>query len=126
MANQTTTVKKKRTSAVAPSPFKQRTRPHSFILEVIMTSAKMFFVIALLVGVGLSGLVIGAAKAWVETMPILDLSIFDDTAQTSYIYDGNGDLIMTFKGLENRVDVNYDELPENLINAIIAIEDQRY
>ena len=126
MANQTTTVKKKRASAVAPSPFKQRTRPHSFILEVIMTSAKMFFVIALLVGVGLSGLVIGAAKAWVETMPILDLSIFDDTAQTSYIYDGNGDLIMTFKGLENRVDVNYDELPENLINAIIAIEDQRY
>ena len=113
----------------APRPrsmFKRRTRQRNFVLEVIMTTAKLSFVVALIVGVALSGLLVGVAKAWVETMPALDLGAFDEQAQTSYIYDRNGGLITDFKGLENRVDAEYEELPRNLINAVIAIEDQRF
>lgn len=119
---------KRKHSVTAPqrSPFKPRTKDHNFLLEVVMTTAKLFFVVALLVGVSGTGLLVGVAKAWVETMPALDLSAFDQQAQTSYIYDANGDLITDFKGLENRVDVTYDELPQNLINAVIAVEDQRF
>lgn len=118
--------KRRRVTAPQRSPFKPRTREKNFLLEVVMTTAKLFFVVALLVGIGGSGLLVGVAKAWVETMPALDLSAFDEQAQTSYIYDANGDLITDFKGLENRVDVTYDELPQYLIDAVIAVEDQRF
>ena len=114
---------------VAPLPrsmFKRRTKKPNFVLEVVMTTAKLCFVVALIIGVACTGLLVGVAKAWVETMPELDLSAFDEQAQTSYIYDKNGGLITDFKGLENRVDVDYDDLPRYLIDAVIAIEDQRY
>ncbi len=119
--------KEKRTGGSgAKSPFKPRTKKPNFILSVILTTAKMMFVVALVVGVSLTGALVGVAKAWVETMPALDLSRFDEQAQTSYLYDKNGDLITDFKGTENRVDATYEELPKILINAVIASEDQRF
>ena len=122
------TENKKRRSVSAPqrSSFKTRTKERNFVLEVIMTTAKLFFIVALLVGVALTGLVVGVAKAWVETMPSLDISAFDEQAQTSYIYDKNGDLITDFKGYENRVEVDYGDLPANLVKAVVAVEDQRF
>jgi len=117
---------KRSVSAPQRAVFKTRTRERNFVLEVIMTTAKLFFIVMLLVGVACTGLVVGVAKAWVETMPILDLSAFDEQAQTSYIYDKNGDLITDFKGYENRVEVEYSELPQYLVKAVIAIEDQRF
>ena len=120
--------RERRRSVTSPqrSAFKPRTKDNNFLLEVIMSTAKMIFIVALLVGVACTGLVVGVAKAWVETMPSLDLSAFSEQAQTSYIYDKNGDIITDFKGLENRVDATYDELPEYLIKAVVAVEDQRY
>ncbi len=46
-------------------------------------------------------------------------------SEPSTLYDKNGDLIMTI-GTENRVILSYDEIPEVLINAIIATEDSKF
>ncbi|MBR4442214.1 MAG: penicillin-binding protein, partial [Clostridia bacterium] len=126
MRNDKQREKKRSVSAPQRSIFKPRTKERNFLLEVIMTTAKLFFVVALLVGVALSGLLVGVAKAWVETMPALDLSAFDEQAQTSYIYDKNGDLITDFKGYENRVEVEYKDLPKYLVDAVVAIDDERF
>ncbi|MBQ3079415.1 MAG: transglycosylase domain-containing protein [Clostridia bacterium] len=98
----------------------------NFILSVCMTTVKMLFMVILISCISLSGILMGIAKAWVDTTPNLDLDLFDSQAQTSFIYDKNGELITTFRGTENRVYCTYDELPENLINAVIAIEDARF
>ena len=45
--------------------------------------------------------------------------------ESSTLYDINGDLYATL-GSENRTLVTYDELPEVLINAIVATEDSRF
>jgi len=45
--------------------------------------------------------------------------------QMSEIYDADGNLI-TKMGNENRTQINYDSLPEVLIDAIIATEDARF
>ncbi len=68
----------------------------------------------------------GVAKAWIETAPELDLSSFNEQAKTSFIYDKDGILITDFKGTENRIDASWDEIPEDLKNAVIAVEDQRF
>ncbi len=108
------------------SAFKPRTRDGSFLFSVILTTAKMLFIVVLILGITGTGLLVGVAKAWIETAPALDLSSFGEQAKTSFIYDKNGDLITDFKGTENRIDATWDEIPENLKNAVIAIEDQRF
>ncbi|MCR4622264.1 MAG: transglycosylase domain-containing protein [Clostridiales bacterium] len=98
----------------------------SFILSTILTTLKMLLVLALIAVFAGGGVIMGIAKAWVDTAPEIDLDIFDSQAQTSFIYDKNGNLITTFRGTENRVYATYDELPQNLINAVIAVEDARF
>jgi len=98
----------------------------SFILSTILTTCKMIILLVLIAAFSCSGLVMGVAKAWVDTAPDIDLDIFDSQAQTSFIYDKYGNLITTFRGTENRVYCTYDELPDSLINAVIAVEDARF
>ena len=49
---------------------------------------------------------------------------------TSFVYaldeSGNDTEYMSFYGYENRVWVDYQDIPEHMINAIIAIEDKRF
>ena len=106
--------------------FKPRTRETNFLLSVLMTTIRMLFVLVLLIGVSGTGLVVGIARAYVDTAPVLDLTLFDQQSQTSFIYDRDGNLITDFKGTENRIYASIDEMPEMLQNAFIAIEDSRF
>ena len=108
------------------SAFKPRTGDGNFLFSVVLTTAKMLFIVVLILGITGTGLLVGVAKAWIETAPALDLSSFNEQAKTSFIYDKYGSLITDFKGTENRIDATWDEIPENLKNAVIAVEDQRF
>ena len=49
------------------------------------------------------------------------------TAQSSFIYDSAGNLITTFRGEQNRLNAEtLNEVPRILIDAIVAIEDERF
>lgn len=71
-------------------------------------------------------LVLGIAKAYIDTTPTLDISALTESDRTSYIYDGNGNMITTFASMEYRDWANIDEIPDNLKNALIAVEDVRF
>ena len=47
-------------------------------------------------------------------------------AQTSKIYDARGRLITELHGVEDRVVIRYDQIPQVVKDAVVAIEDQRY
>ena len=106
--------------------FKPRTRKPSFILAVIIHSFRMLALLVLLLGLSGLGAVIGIAKAYVETAPTLDLAAIDEQAQTSFIYDANGQLITEYRGSENRVMVSINTMPLQLQQAFIAVEDARF
>ncbi len=106
--------------------FVPRSDYRNFLLSVCMTTVKMLVMLVLIVGISATGVVMGIAKAWVDTSPEIDRNLFNAQAQTSFIYDKYGELITTFRGTENRVYCTYDELPQNLIDAVIAIEDERF
>ncbi len=109
-----------------PIMFEPRERDRSFILSVVMMTAKMLFFMVLLIGIGGSGIAAGVAKAWIDTVPDLDLDELRTQSQTSFIYDRYGNLITEYKGSENRIYATLDEMPQNLIDAVIAIEDRRF
>ena len=47
-------------------------------------------------------------------------------AQTSKIYDARGRLITELHGVEDRVVIRYDQIPQVVKDAVVAIEDQRF
>ena len=47
-------------------------------------------------------------------------------AESSKIYAGDGSLITTLHGVENRTIVSLTKIPEHFQNAVIAIEDERF
>ena len=106
--------------------FKPRTRKPSFILAVLVNSFRMLVLMILIFGLAGLGAVVGVAKAYMETAPTLDLAAIDDQAQTSFIYDADGNLITDYKGTENRIMVSITTMPLTLQHAFVAVEDARF
>ena len=106
--------------------FKPRDTERNFLLSVVFMTVRMLFFVVLLIGLSCTGLIVGVGKAWVDTTPDLDLDAIGAQAQTSFIRDSEGALITEFKGSHNRIYVEIDEIPDNLINAVISVEDARF
>ena len=49
-----------------------------------------------------------------------------DTAQSSSMYASDGSLLTVLHGEENRVNVRFEQMPDHLIDAVVAIEDERF
>jgi penicillin-binding protein 1A len=76
-----------------------------------------------------SGIIIYSFKAYnsfMEDLPELEDYSVSEVALTSKIYDADGNLLATFHGEENRELLSYEQIPRNLIDAVIAIEDERF
>lgn len=72
------------------------------------------------------GILAGAAVTfyWISTAPELTEETLTATV-SSKIYDKNGALIADL-GAEKRSNASIEEIPTDLVNAIVAIEDQRF
>ena len=46
--------------------------------------------------------------------------------ETSYIYDSNGKLLSKLKGDQDATYIKYDEIPSDIVNAFIAVEDRSF
>ena len=106
--------------------FKPRERKPGFIPAVLVGAFRLLVLTVLLIGLSGVGAVVGIARAYMDTAPDLDLTLIDDQAQTSFIFDAEGNLITDYKGTENRVMVSIDTMPMYLRNAFVACEDARF
>ncbi|MEA4971449.1 MAG: biosynthetic peptidoglycan transglycosylase, partial [Candidatus Pelethousia sp.] len=106
--------------------FVERRGNRPFLLAVLFATIKVMAVMVVLLGCAGMGLVMGVAKAYIDTTPELDTSQITKSDKTSYIYDKDGKLITTFAGMEYRDWADADEIPDMLKNALIAIEDVRF
>lgn len=106
--------------------FVPRVHPRSTVLAVFFGVIKVSLIVVLLIGIAGLGLLLGIAKAYVDTTPTLDISMLTKSDRTSYIYDCNGNMITTFASMEYRDWANIDEIPKKLRDALIAIEDVRF
>ena len=115
-----------RTKERPRSIFKPRTKNPNFLLSVLVSTIRLSTLLALCACLALFGVLVGIAKAYVDTAPTLDLAALDAQDKTSFIYDSKGNLITDYKGTEDRIMVSIDEIPKMLQNAFIAVEDARF
>nr|WP_049778110.1 PBP1A family penicillin-binding protein [Caldicellulosiruptor owensensis] len=78
---------------------------------------------AVLIGAG-----IGMYTGYIKAIPAnaLDIITASSDSQTTIVYDQSGNEISRLHGNENRIRVPYSKIPKNLINAFVAIEDERF
>ena len=63
---------------------------------------------------------------FLRNAPELDTSKMQYYSSASIVYDNNGDKLAEYPGTENVDWVKYDEIPQQLIDAFVEIEDKRY
>ncbi len=87
----------------------------------------LFLLVFLVIGVGV-GLLGGIAIGCVITSKPLTLNDLYTTDRQTVIFDSEGNTITTLKSTiaQNSVWAGIDEIPENLRNAFVAIEDERF
>ncbi len=83
-------------------------------------------IIASIACIGLLCVIIGlvVVVGMLKDKPELDVSKFTNT-ESSVIYDENGDMVAEL-GTTIRENVSYDDLPQVLVDAFVAVEDSRY
>lgn len=96
------------------------------ILYIIYKTFVVLFILGVLAGAGAG---IGMFTAIIDSAP--DISDIKDSVQLeefqTTIYDQNGKALTTLSTANsNRVYVEYEDIPEDMVNAFVAIEDERF
>ena len=100
----------------------RKKRIHSSLSIVIF---KVFLLLLLVIIAGGGGLIFGSVQGIIETTPT-DYNLKPKYSAT-IIYDDSGQQVEFLSDYSsNRIIVNYDQIPANLRNAFIAIEDERF
>ena len=105
---------------------RKRARKKSKLLERLRTALLLLCFAGILGGVGMVASAVSTYQALAANMPDLDDYHSTELAQTSLIYDTEGNIVDQLYGVQNRFVVPLEEVDPTLRQAIISIEDHRY
>lgn len=95
--------------------------------KIILKSLKIFIIIFLMLSVIAGGVVIGVVLSILKDAPNIDPTKVNASLDlTSTIYDSQGELIEKIQAPEFRTIVKLNQMPKHLLDAFIAIEDERF
>lgn len=104
-------------------PYKSyRKRRYSKMPQFLSIVATVFFFLFLIGIVGTAGVIAYFSKDLPSPYKLTNR----DVAQSTKIYDRNGVLLYDIYGDVNRTMVNIEDMPQNLINATLAVEDAEF
>lgn len=93
----------------------------------LLIFAKAFLLCVLGVGIICICGGIGVFKGIIDSAPTIDLEDATPSRFSSFIYDSQGNQIAKLVAEDsNRVPVTMDQIPQNLADAFVAIEDERF
>lgn len=95
--------------------------------KIFLYCVKIVLVLILFVCVLGVSLGYGVFKGIIDSAPEIDVASIEPSGFATMVYDSEGNLTETLvKSGANRMEATYEELPEDLINAFVAIEDERF
>ncbi|MDQ2086937.1 PBP1A family penicillin-binding protein [Herbivorax sp. ANBcel31] len=87
---------------------------------------KMLLLICVTISFSLAGVAGGVGFAYIQSAEKLTPDQLTLDGFTSHVYDTNGEIIVPLQGSKNREMVDLRDIPDDLKNAFIAIEDRRF
>ena len=104
-----------------------QSKKKKYFSRLSFSFVKLVFVLFLFLGVTGAGMGFGMINGIIEQAPELNLESIVPAGYATTIYDSAGNLTDTLvKTGSNREEATYDELPQDLIDAFVAIEDARF
>ena len=97
----------------------QHSKPFTVFMSILL-------MIAIMVGFAAAGGLIGGYVALIRSIPDLGLSGIQPRTYTTVVYNNEKKELSKLHGEENREYITIDKIPENMQNAIMAIEDERF
>lgn len=95
--------------------------------KISVSLFKALLVVFLVIVVAGVGAVFGMFKAILEDTPDINADDLIPTGYKTTLYDQDGNVVTTLSNFDsNREYVYYNDIPENLVNAFVAIEDKRF
>ncbi|CAA9462128.1 MAG: Multimodular transpeptidase-transglycosylase [uncultured Rubrobacteraceae bacterium] len=105
---------------------RRRTRNKSKLLQRLRTAFLLLCFVTILGLVGMVASAVSTYQAFAANMPDLGDYRSTELAQTSLIYDTNGNIVDQLYGVQNRFVVPLEEVDPTLRQAVISIEDHRF
>src|SRR5918994_1295205 len=105
---------------------RRRARKKSKLWQRLRSALLLLCFVSILGVVGMVASAVSTYQAFAANMPDLDDYHSTELAQTSLIYDTNGNIVDQLYGVQNRFVVPLEEVDPTLRQAIISIEDHRY
>lgn len=106
--------------------FVPRKKPGNYFINLFIVTLKMSVLCLLIIAISGIGFLLGMSKSYLETVPELNFDVVKQQDQATIIMDVNGNFLGNYYNMENREWASLSEIPENLQNAVIAIEDVRF
>jgi penicillin-binding protein 1A len=113
-------------SLIMMSRRRRRQRKRSKLLQRLRTAFLLVCLAAFLGFLGLLASFVYSYQALAENMPELDDYSSTELAQTSVVYDANGNVVDELYGVQTRFVVSLDRIDPTLQDAVVAIEDHRF
>lgn len=102
-------------------------RKKKYTTRVFLTFFKTFLILCLFAVLVTSSIGIGIFMGIIDSAPELNVDSIVPVGYATTVYDSAGNLTDTLVQTgSNREEATYDELPQDLINAFVAIEDSRF
>lgn len=73
-----------------------------------------------------AGIVVGVITGIIDKTESISDEALTGGKETSHIYDKDGNEIGALYDSENRISVEYKDLPKSVVDAVVAIEDERF
>jgi len=94
---------------------------------ISLTAVRVVLMLLLLIAALAVSFVLGAIRGIVDSAPELKPDSIAPMGFATSVYDATGNQVETLvMAGSNREEATYEELPKNLINAFVAIEDERF
>lgn len=119
----------KKTKKASSKKYRKHLKDMNFLerfVWVFMLIVKMLIVLFCGSVVACLGAGLGVYISIIRDAPIPGELALEPGEYTSFVYDKDGNQIDEFHGDENRIYVTIDQIPQDLQDAIVAIEDERF
>jgi membrane carboxypeptidase len=94
---------------------------------IALTAARVLIMLLFLTAALGAAFAAGALRGIVDSAPELKADSIAPMGFATSVYDADGNLVETLvMAGANRQEATYEELPKNLVNAFVAIEDERF
>ena len=87
---------------------------------------RVFLFVGLAMCIVVAGVVLGVISGIIDDTQSISLDELELIPQTSFVYDMNGNDLASLYDSENRIMITYDDIPKYTVDAVVAIEDERF